>query len=105
MVTLLCKVRAHAPSHLEHHKPADNTTTWELLQAIANRIPLQDTEIREWDVKRYWLWDIVSIHFLDHIALFQTNLLLICMYIYLIYVCIYSTVGQQLRKNPQLSWT
>ncbi|PWA43753.1 asparaginyl endopeptidase 1 [Artemisia annua] len=58
MVTLLCKVRAHAPSHLEHPKPADNTTNWELLQAIANRIPLQDTEIRQWDVKRYWLWDI-----------------------------------------------
>ncbi|GKE00981.1 asparaginyl endopeptidase 1, partial [Tanacetum coccineum] len=46
-VTLLCKVRAH-----------DNTT-WELLQAVANRIPLYNPdEIREWNARRYYLWDL-----------------------------------------------
>ncbi|GJU38973.1 putative ribonuclease H-like domain-containing protein [Tanacetum coccineum] len=53
MVILLANVRAHTPSH---HKP-EKDTTWELLQAITNRIPSHNTDIREWDVACYRLWE------------------------------------------------
>ncbi|PWA71664.1 hypothetical protein CTI12_AA276330 [Artemisia annua] len=53
MVILLANVRAHTSSH---HKP-ENDTTWELLQAIANRIPSHNTEIKERDLALHRLWE------------------------------------------------
>lgn len=39
----------------------EHNTTLEVLDAHANRIDLHNTEVREWDLGRYWLWGTVSI--------------------------------------------
>lgn len=46
----------------EHHKPVNATS---LEESISNRIRFDKMDgIREWDIKRYFLWEIVSIHYI-----------------------------------------
>ena len=70
MLILLAKVNGHtwlSRVDDEHHKEV-NATSLEELEPISNCIRFDKMDgIREWDIKRYFLWEIVSIHYMEYV--------------------------------------